>query len=95
MLGVRSEQRGVLEADRLNLDHVGRHSLCGFLVSMRGQLFRDEAFAELYCPNSGRVSLEAGTCTCPAGRLAGRVRPVTTRSDCSGRAHRSQGRSDL
>jgi len=57
MLGVRSEQRGLLEADHLYLDHVGRHSFYGFLALMRGQLFRDEEFAELYCPNNGRNSV--------------------------------------
>ena len=45
MLGVKSAQRGLLEADYLYLDHVGRGSFYGFLASMRGQLFRDEEFA--------------------------------------------------
>ncbi len=57
MLGVRSSQLGLLEADHLYLDHVGRHSFYGFLASMRGQLFRDEEFAELYCPDNGRDSV--------------------------------------
>jgi hypothetical protein len=57
MLGVRSDQLGLLEADHLYLEHVGRHSFYGFLASMRGQLFRDEEFAELYCPNNGRKSV--------------------------------------
>jgi hypothetical protein len=57
MLGVRSDQRGLLEADHLYLDHVGRHSFYGLLASMRGRLFRDEEFAELYCPNNGRNSV--------------------------------------
>ncbi len=55
MLGVRSAQRGLLEADHLYLDYVGRESFYGFLASMRGQLFQDEEFAELYCPDNGRV----------------------------------------
>ena len=55
MLGVRSAQRGLLEADHLYLDYVGRDSFYGFLASMRGQLFRDEEFSELYCPDNGRV----------------------------------------
>ena len=50
MLGVRPAQRGLLEADHLYLDYVGRGSFYGFLASLRGQLFRDEDFAELYCP---------------------------------------------
>ena len=57
MLGLRSEQRGLFEADHMYLDHVGRHSFYGFLASMRGQLFRDEEFAELYCPDNGRNSV--------------------------------------
>ena len=39
------------------LDHVGRHSFYGFLASMRGQLFKDKEFAELYCRNNGRDSV--------------------------------------
>ena len=57
MLGVRSAQRGLLEADHLYLDYVGRGSFYGFLASLRGQLFRDEEFAELYCPDNGRDSV--------------------------------------
>jgi len=56
MLGVRSAQRGLLEADHLYLDYVGRGTFYGFLASMRGELFRDEEFAELYCPDNGRDS---------------------------------------
>jgi hypothetical protein len=57
MLGERSSQRGLFEADHLYLDHVGRHSFYGFLASMRDQLFQDEEFAGLYCPNNGRDSV--------------------------------------
>src|SRR4030042_1504134 len=57
MLGERTSQRGLFEADDMYLDHVGRHSFYGFLASMRGQLFRDEEFAGLYCPNNGRDSV--------------------------------------
>ncbi len=57
MLGERSDQRGLLEADHLYLDHVGRESFYGFLASMRGELFRDEEFAELYCADNGRNSV--------------------------------------
>ena len=49
MLGERSEQRGLWEADRLYIDHVWRESFYGLLASMRGRLFGDEDFAELYC----------------------------------------------
>jgi len=57
MLGVRSAQRGLLEADHLYLDYVGQGSFYGFLASMRGQLFRDEEFSELYCRDNGRDSV--------------------------------------
>ena len=57
MLGERSEQRGLWEADRLYIDHVGRESFYGLLSSMRGRLFGDEEFAELYCADNGRESV--------------------------------------
>ena len=57
MLGERSDQRGLWEADRLYLDHVGRESFYGFLASLRGRLFRDADFAEFYCPDNGRDSV--------------------------------------
>ncbi len=57
MLGKRSDQRGLLEADHLYVEHVGRESFYGLLASMRGQLFRDEEFAKLYCPDNGRDSV--------------------------------------
>ena len=57
MLGKQSGQRGLWEADSLYIDHVGRGSFYGLLASMRGQLFRDEDFAELYCADNGRDSV--------------------------------------
>ena len=57
MLGERSDQRGLWEADRLYLDHVGWESFYGLLASMRGRLFRDADFAEFYCPDNGRDSV--------------------------------------
>ena len=57
MLGERSEQRGLWEADRLYLDHVGRDTFYGLLASLRGRLFRDADFAEFYCPDNGRDSV--------------------------------------
>ena len=57
MLGERTEQRGLWEADRLYIGHVGRGSFYGLLASMRGQLFRDEDFTELYCADNGRDSV--------------------------------------
>ena len=57
MLGERSDQRGLWEADRLYLDHVGRETFYGLLASLRGRLFRDSDFAEFYCPGNGRDSV--------------------------------------
>ena len=57
MLGKRSHQRGLFEADNQYLDFVGRDSFYGFLASQRGQFFRDEDFAEFYCPDNGRPSV--------------------------------------
>ena len=57
MLGERSDQRGLWEADQLYLDLVGKDTFYGLLASLRGQLFRDADFAELYCPDNGRDSV--------------------------------------
>ena len=57
MLGERSKQRGLWEADSLYLEHVGRDSFYGVLASLRGQLFRDCDFAVLYCGDNGRDSV--------------------------------------
>ena len=48
MLGRRSDQRGLWEADHLYRDLVGRGSFYGKLAGLRGRLFRDEDFAALY-----------------------------------------------
>ncbi len=57
MLGERSDQRGLWEADRLYLAHVGRDTFYGLLASLRGRLFRDADFAEFYCADNGRDSV--------------------------------------
>ena len=57
MLGKHSRQRGLFEANNPYLDFVGRESFYGFLDRQRGQLFRDEDFAEFYCPGNGRPSM--------------------------------------
>ena len=57
MLGKRSAQRGIFEADHLYLDFVGRGSFYGFLASQRDQLFSDEEFAALYTLDNGRLSV--------------------------------------
>ena len=51
MLGKRSDQKGLWEADRLYLDYVGKDTFYGLLASLRGQLFSDDDFAEIYCPD--------------------------------------------
>ena len=57
MLGERTEQKGLWEADRLYLDYVGKDTFYGLLASLRGQLFSDDDFAEIYCPDNGRDSV--------------------------------------
>jgi hypothetical protein len=57
MLGKRSPQRGLFEADTLLADFVGQRSFYGFLASQRDELFRDEDFAALYCRDNGRPSV--------------------------------------
>ena len=57
MLGKRSDQRGLWDADHLYLDLVGWDSFYRRLAGWRGQLFRDEDFAALYCRDIGRSSV--------------------------------------
>ena len=57
MLGERSDQRGLWEADRLYLDQVGKDTFYGLLASLRGRLFRDADFAGFYCADNGRDSV--------------------------------------
>ena len=57
MIGLRSDQRGLFEADHLYLEYVGSDTFYGFLASQRGRLFRDEEFSELYCADNGRDSV--------------------------------------
>src|ERR1700687_6362679 len=57
MLGKRSAQWGLFDADTLYGDFVGRRSFFGYLAWERVNLFRDEDFANLYCPNNGRPSV--------------------------------------
>jgi hypothetical protein len=62
MLGERSAQRGLFEADTMFADFVGRRNFYGFLASQRDELFRDEDFALLYCarPDTCHFSTESG-----------------------------------
>jgi transposase len=57
MFRERSPQLGLFDADVLYLDFVGADTLYGFLARHRGELFRDEDFAELYSPDTGRPSV--------------------------------------
>jgi transposase len=57
MLGKRSPQLGMFEADQLYLDYVGEDTFYGFLARHRGELFCDEEFAEFYSPDQGRPSV--------------------------------------
>ena len=57
MLGKHSQQGSLFEADNQYLEFVGRGSFYGFLASQRGRLFRDEDFADFYCPDNGRPSV--------------------------------------
>jgi len=57
MLGKRSAQFCLLEADHLYLEHVGRDTFYGFLASLRGRLFQDQEFGVLYCLDNGRASV--------------------------------------
>ena len=56
MLGVRSDQRRLVEADHLYFEYVGKDTFYGFLASHCGQLFRDGEFAELCYLDNGRDS---------------------------------------
>jgi transposase len=57
MIGKRSTQRGMFEADHLYLDLVGRDTFYGFLALHRDEIFQDEDFAQLYCADNGRDSV--------------------------------------
>ncbi|MGH9198412.1 MAG: transposase, partial [Acidimicrobiia bacterium] len=57
MLGKRQAQRGLLEADTMYADFVGRKTFYGFLAAQRDELFPDEAFAGLYNAKLGRPSV--------------------------------------
>jgi hypothetical protein len=57
MLGHRSSQLGMFAADQQYLGLVGEASFYGFLARHGRDLFRDEDFAALYCPDNGRGSV--------------------------------------
>src|SRR5436190_11455353 len=57
MLGKRSAQRGLFEADSMFAEFVGQRNFYGYLGSQRDELFRDEDFAALYSRYRGRPSV--------------------------------------
>lgn len=57
MLGKRSPQRGLFEADALYADFVGRTTFYGWLAAQRDELFPDALFAGLYARGWGRPSV--------------------------------------
>jgi hypothetical protein len=57
VLAMLGKHSGLDGGDHPYLDHVGRDSFYGFLASHRGELFRDEDFTDLYCPDNGRPSV--------------------------------------
>ena len=57
MLGKRSAQRGLFEADTRYGEFVGQRTFYGYLASQRDELFRDEDFAALYSRQRGRPSV--------------------------------------
>ena len=71
MLGKLSDQKGLWQADRLYLDYLGKDTFYGLLASLRGQLFSDDDFAEIYCRTMD------GTVRCPACWPRRCCRPTT------------------
>ncbi len=57
MLGKRSAQRGLFEADTWYADFVGRDTFYGWLAAQRGELFPDELFLGFYIAGWGRPSV--------------------------------------
>lgn len=61
MLGRRSNQKDMFNADNLYLDYVGKDTFYGYLALNRERIFTDEQFASLYCPDNGRTSVPPST----------------------------------
>ena len=57
VLGKRSAQRGLFEADTRYGEFVGQRTFYGYLASQRDELFRDDDFAALYSRERGRPSV--------------------------------------
>lgn len=61
MLGRRSNQKDMFNADNLYVDYVGKDTFYGYLAQNRERIFTDEQFALLYCPDNGRTSVPPST----------------------------------
>lgn len=57
MFTQRSSQLSMYQADVEYLDRVGRDSFYGQMAQARARLFRDDDFADLYCPDNGRPAV--------------------------------------
>jgi len=57
MMSRRPDQQSLFSADSQYLDFVGPESFYGFLARHGRELFRDDDFAALYCPDNGRPSV--------------------------------------
>ncbi|GAG26713.1 unnamed protein product, partial [marine sediment metagenome] len=57
MLGRREKQQNLFSADNQYLEFVGEDSFYGFLARHGRELFSDDAFEGLYCPDFGRPSV--------------------------------------
>ena len=64
MLGKRSSQDDLFDADHRYLSFVGNDSFYGYLSRHRHELFRDEDFASLYCLTNGRTSVPPSVLAC-------------------------------
>ena len=90
MVGTRSPQRGLFDADTVYGDYVASEEgteFYTFLAQHRHEIFRDEDFAELYCPDNGRRSV-------PPSLLALAL-VLQTHDDVSDEEARDRARFDL
>ena len=92
MLGKRSAQQGMFEADTLYGEFVGQRTFYGYLANQRYELFRDADFAELYCQDNGRPSVPPSCwrrrwCCKPMTTSLTTKLPVEPRLISSGKLH--------
>jgi IS5 family transposase len=64
MLGKRSPQDDLFDADHQYLSFVGTDSFYAYLSRHRHELFRDDDFASLYCLTNGRTSIPPSVMAC-------------------------------